>query len=369
MRRLESAFREMETFRVKSKNFTYPVVTGKKAWCLLRDLPQGRYSSIFVLTERPLWRRWRTRFVEESGLARARALFVPSGEQSKSLQMLEKLGGELLLRGADRRSCLILFGGGVIGDLGAFLASVYMRGVDCIHIPTTLLAQVDSSVGGKTAVNLGEMKNLIGTFHPGRMVLSDPRVLTTLQWRSFRSGLYEVIKHAVLDGRFLFNLLESSIHTFRPATAGDLESVVARAVKVKVDIVNRDEREANQRMTLNLGHTIGHALEEATGYSRFVHGEAVGWGLLAAARLGRRLGLLPEKDSDRISALVRRLGPLPSIQDIPPGRILSLLPQDKKAIAGEIHWVIPEKIGKVRVMTGVPRSDVLAVLADIQEMK
>ncbi len=359
----------METFRVKSEKFTYPVVTGKESWRLFRDVPQGRYSSIFVVTERSLWRRWSKRFIEESGLRTAPALFVPSGEPSKSLQMLERLGGELLRKGADRRSCLVLFGGGVVGDLGAFLASVYMRGVDCIHVPTTLLAQVDSAVGGKTAVNLGEMKNLIGTFYPGRMVLSDPRVLSTLRWRDFRSGLYEVVKHAILDGRSLFKLLETSTHTLRPGAADALESIVARAVKVKVDIVNRDEREANERMTLNLGHTFGHALEEATDYSRFVHGEAVAWGLLAAARLGRRLGLLPATDSDQICALVRRLGPLPSIQDLPPAKILRLLPQDKKAVGGTIRWVIPEKIGKVRVVTGVPRCEVLAAFREIQAMK
>jgi 3-dehydroquinate synthase len=359
----------MHTFHVKSRDFTYPVIVGQGAWRALRDTGLDRYTSVFVLTERTLWKRWGKLFLSESGLEAAAPLFVPPGEASKSLSLLERLAGQLLQRGADRRSCLVLFGGGVIGDLGGFLASVYMRGIDCIHVPTTILAQVDSAVGGKTAVNLRTMKNLVGTFHPGRMVLSEPRVLTSLSPRNFRSGLYEVVKHAVLDGPALFEQLEEKVPFLRPESIEALRPILPPAVRVKIDIVNCDERETEHRTLLNLGHTFGHALEEATGYSRFVHGEAVGWGLLAIVRLAQHLGVLRPAEGERIAGLVRRLGPLPAIRDIPPGKILRLLPQDKKNVGGQIRWVVPQRIGDVHVLTDVPPKAVAAALRDIQNLE
>jgi 3-dehydroquinate synthase len=358
----------MQTFKVSSKDFSYPVVIGRGAWQALRTADSAQYTSIFVLTEGGIWRRWGKLFLKESGLGAVATLFVPSGEASKSIRVLERLAGQLLKRGADRRSCLVLFGGGVIGDLGAFLASVYMRGIDCVQVPTTILAQVDSAIGGKTALNLGQMKNLIGSFHPGRKVLSDPRVLSSLKPRDFRSGLYEVVKHAVLQGATLFRHLEDCIDSLHPDHLEGLEQILASAVKVKVDVVNRDERETDLRFVLNLGHTFGHALEEATGYRRFVHGEAVGWGLLAVVRLGQHLGMLAPREGARISTLIRRLGPLPPVRDISLAKILRLLPQDKKTVGGKIHWVVPESIGKVRVMTDVPPSAVAASFRDIQRM-
>ncbi|HLI30294.1 MAG TPA: 3-dehydroquinate synthase [Terriglobia bacterium] len=359
----------MQIFRVRSKDFTYQVVAGQGAWRALREFPIGRYSSAFVVSEEALWRRWKREFLKEAGLhSKLETLLVPPGERSKSIRELEKLAGELLRRGADRRSLLVLFGGGVIGDLGGFLASVYMRGVDCVHVPTTLLAQVDSSVGGKTAVNLGAMKNLLGTFYPARLVLSEPRVLSSMRERDFRSGLYEVVKHAILDGPKLFGQLEGSVDSLRPGSADQIEPVLARAVKVKVDVVNHDEREAGLRAVLNLGHTFGHAIEEATHYRRFLHGEAVGWGLLAASRLSQRLGLLETSEGERIEGLILRLGPLPPVRDIAFNRILRLLPQDKKAVGGKVHWVAPEKIGKVRILENVPTRLVAAAWQDVQRM-
>ncbi|MGH9444350.1 MAG: 3-dehydroquinate synthase family protein, partial [Terriglobia bacterium] len=193
-------------------------------------------------------------------------------------------------------------------------------------------------------------------------------VLGSLGHRDFRSGLYEVVKHAVLEGPALFQQLETGIALLAPGNIDALESVLPRAVKVKVDVVNRDERERSLRLTLNLGHTFGHALEEATHYRRFLHGEAVGWGLLAVVRLGERLRLLAPEEAARITGLVRQLGPLPSIRDLSASRVLRLLPQDKKSVGGNIQWVIPERIGKVRVVSDVPRSAVAAAFRDIQEM-
>ena len=281
--------------------------------------------------------------------------------------MAEQVAAELLRRGADRRSLLIAFGGGVAGDLGGFVASTYMRGIDYLQVPTTVVAQVDSSIGGKTAVNVGAMKNLVGTFYPPRLVLADPLVLGSLPERVFRSGFYEVAKHAVLSGPSLFALLEKEVAALRPASSASLEGILARAAKVKVDVVNQDEQEASLRRVLNLGHTFGHALEEATGYSRLLHGEAVGWGLLCAARLGVLLGMLDTAEAERISRLVRSISPLPSIRDLVPAKILRLLPRDKKTVGGHLHWVVPERIGKVRIVPDVPLDVVAAAIRSVQQ--
>lgn len=280
--------------------------------------------------------------------------------------MFEKVAAALLKRGADRRSLLIAFGGGVVGDLGGFVASTYMRGIDYIQVPTTVVAQVDSSIGGKTAVNVGEMKNLVGTISPPRLVLADPLVLGSLPERAFRTGFYEVVKHAILSGPSLFALLEKEVANLEPANTALLERILPTAVKVKVDVVNHDEHEEDLRRVLNLGHTFGHALEEATGYRRLLHGEAVGWGLLCAARLGVLLEMLDAGEAQRIAALVRCVSPLPSISDLAPAKILGLLARDKKTVGGHTHWVVPERIGKVKIVPDVPVDIAAAALRSVQ---
>src|SRR5689334_20711471 len=296
---------EMRRLRVKSRDFDYDVVAGRGAWNAFQRFPHRSYSSIFVLTERSLWKRWGRDFLQAARLIAPREIFVPSGENSKSIRMAEQVTATLLKKGADRRSLLIAFGGGVVGDLGGFVASTYMRGIHYVQAPTTVVAQVDSAIGGKTAVNVGAMKNLIGTFAPPRLVVADPVVLKTLPVRAYLSGFYEVAKHTVLSGPGLFSLMEKAAGRLRPGLDGTLDTLLVRAAQVKVDIVNRDEREADLRRLLNLGHTFGHALEEATGYRRFLHGEAVGWGLLCAARLGVLLNMLDLREAERISELVR----------------------------------------------------------------
>lgn len=357
----------MRRLRVEAQNGSYDVVVGRGAWRALRPLARAGYSSIFVLTERRLWRRWGTRFIGESGLAKAKLLFVPPGEASKSLKRVEEVAAELLERGADRRSLVIAFGGGVVGDLGGFVASTYMRGIDFVQAPTTVVGQVDSAVGGKTGVNLGAMKNLVGTFAPPRLVVADPVVLGSMRARAFRSGLYEVVKHAILVGDPFFSELERKLDALRADDVKTLAAVLERAVAVKVDVVSRDEREVDLRQVLNLGHTFGHALEEATRYRRFMHGEAVGWGLIAATHLARRAGVLARGgDEARIIELVRRVGPLPSVSDLAPKAILKLLPRDKKAVGGRVRWVLPERVGKVRVVEDVPPQLVASAWRDVQ---
>jgi 3-dehydroquinate synthase len=241
-----------------------------------------------------------------------------------------------------------------------------MRGIDYVQAPTTVLAQVDSALGGKTAVNVGAMKNLVGTFYAPRVVVSDPAVLASLPPRAFQSGVYEAVKHAILSGPALFGWLEGKVTELRMGDTPLLEALVARAAKVKIDIVSRDEHEAGLRRVLNLGHTFGHALEEATRYRRFMHGEAVGWGMLMVTRLAELLGVLDPAVGKRIAHLVRAVGPLPRIRGISQIRVLGLLPRDKKAVGGKIHWVLPESIGKVRVTPDVPDRVVVTAYRDVQ---
>lgn len=356
----------MWRLRVSSRSFPYDVVVGRGAWRALRGFLRKPYTSVFVLTERGLWNRWGRAFRRESALENPTRVLVAAGESSKNLKTVERVAAQLLARGADRRSLLIAFGGGVVGDLGGFVASTYMRGIDYVQVPTTVVAQVDSAIGGKTGVDVGAMKNLVGTFYPPRLVLADPVVLSSLGERAFRSGLYEVIKHAILAGSPLFAQLEKKLELLRAQKLKTLGPILARAASVKVEVVSRDEREAGLRRVLNLGHTFGHALEEATHYRRFLHGEAVGWGMLAAFRLAERLELLPAAESERMARLVRRVGLLPSIQDLDGQKILSLLPRDKKAVGGRIHWVLPERIGKVKIVADVPSRIVAAALRDVQ---
>jgi 3-dehydroquinate synthase len=354
----------MKRLRVKSGAGEYQVIVGRGAWKSLTRL-KG-YTSVFVLTEKGLWKRWGNQFTRDAGWTSLRPIFVPSGESSKSLTIVEQVSAALLERGADRRSLLVAFGGGVVGDLGGFVASTYMRGIDCIQAPTTVVAQVDSSIGGKTAVNIRAMKNLVGTFYPPRLVVSEPAVLASLSGRAFQSGLYEVVKHAMLSGPSLFRLLESKVAGLEPGDTSLLETIVARAAQVKVEVVSSDEREGGLRRVLNLGHTYGHALEEATGYRRFLHGEAVAWGLLLVIRLAELLGVLEPTTGKRMVNLVSQVGPLPLINDIRAERILRLLPRDKKAVGGRIHWVLPEGVGKVRVTPDVPDAAVAAAFRDVQ---
>ena len=355
----------MRRLRVRSSSGEYAVHVGAGAWRALRQL-EG-YSSRFVLTESGLWKRWGRKFAREADWGPINPVLIPSGETSKSLAMAGRVAGVLLERGADRRSLLVALGGGVVGDLGGFLASTYMRGIDCVQAPTTVLAQVDSAIGGKTAVNVLAMKNLVGTFCPPKLVVSEPSVLASLPPRAFQSGLQEVIKHAILSGPAFFGFLEKRLPGLGAGHGNRLEPVIARAAQVKVDVVSRDEREAGLRRVLNLGHTYGHALEEVTGYRRFLHGEAVGWGLLLIARLAELVGCLDVHDGRRIASLILRSSHLPPIRDLRWDRIQALLPRDKKAVGGKIHWVMPESIGHVRVTPDVPADAVAAAFRDVQQ--
>ena len=359
----------MKTLRVRAKSNSYNVIVGRGSWRALGTLDRAQYTTVFVLTEKGLWEKWGGAFERATRWKDLRTIIVPSGETSKSMRSAERVAGSLLAQGADRRSLLIAFGGGVIGDLGGFVASTYMRGIDYVQVPTTVVAQVDSAIGGKTAVNVGAMKNLVGTFAPPRLVLADPSVLATLDERTFRSGLYEVIKHAVISGLSLFRRLEEDLDKLVPSNARNIGPVLAQAAQVKVNVVSRDEREAGLRRVLNLGHTFGHALEEITHYRRFLHGEAVAWGMLAVTTLAARAGLIKPAEALRIKTLIFRVGKLPPIRDLRVEKVMALLLRDKKSVGGRIHWVLPERIGRIKISADISFEDAANAFREVQQTR
>lgn len=292
---------------------------------------------------------------------------MTDGETSKRLGAVEKLAEKMVALGADRRSIVIALGGGVVGDVAGFLASIFMRSVPVIQVPTTLVAQVDSAIGGKTGVNLASGKNLIGTFHQPLAVLVDPDVLSTLPDREYRAGLFEAMKYGVIRNPQIFELMESQRDALLQRDNDLLERLIVECVKVKADVVSADEREGGERRILNFGHTIGHALESATEYKHFLHGEAVGWGMVAAASIGKSLSVTNPETANRIIAMVLAYGLLPEV-DIDGRRVLQLLQSDKKTMAGVPHFVLATAIGKVDVINTVPESAVIEAVAEITRL-
>ncbi len=273
---------------------------------------------------------------------------MDDGETAKNLSTVELACRELVRAGADRRALVVAVGGGVVGDVAGFVAASYARGISLIHIPTTVVAQVDSAIGGKTGVNLPEGKNLIGAFYPPKAVLADPELLRTLPPREFRSGIYEVIKYGVIGDPKLFGFLEQKIERVLRRDRAALEFVIERSIAQKARVVSEDERESGLREILNFGHTFAHALESVTRYKKYLHGEAVGWGMVAAARLAVEKGMLSSQDEERIAALIGCVGPLPAWPTIPPARLIAAMQADKKTRAGKLRFVLPERIGRVR---------------------
>jgi 3-dehydroquinate synthase len=299
----------------------------------------------------------------------ARPIILEPGEQTKSFAGLEKLSSALLQSGVDRGGLVVALGGGVIGDLAGFASGVLKRGVDFAQIPTTLLAQVDSSVGGKTAINTAEGKNLIGMFHQPRIVIADIAVLSTLPRRELLAGYAEVAKYGALGDAEFFGWLEANAAAALKGDPKALEYAVAHSCKMKATIVARDERESGERALLNLGHTFGHALEAATGYSgRLLHGEGVAIGMALAFRLSERLGLSPAADTARIEKHLKTVGLPASIADIRGPRasaetLIGHMMHDKKVADGKLTFVLVKGLGRAFVTRDVPLEVMKAVLA------
>jgi len=274
-------------------------------------------------------------------------VILPDGEQFKTLDSISLIYEHLLGFGLDRSSALIALGGGVVGDMTGFAAATFMRGIPFVQVPTTLLAQVDSSVGGKTGVNLTGGKNMVGAFYQPRCVLIDPMTLHTLPERELRAGFAEVIKYGIINDPDFFAWLESSLEAVMRLDADALVQVIMRCCTIKADIASKDEREQGVRAYLNYGHTLGHAIETLTGYASFLHGEAVAIGMCAAARLALRLGLCPEADVRRIEALVQAAGLPVAAPAFPAGDYLAAMLKDKKKTGSTINFVLPHRIGEV----------------------
>ena len=287
---------------------------------------------------------------------------VPDGERFKSRATLETLYDACREARLGRDGLVVAFGGGVTGDLAGYAAATWMRGVDWVAIPTTLLSMVDSSIGGKVGINHAGGKNLIGAFHQPRAVVIDPAFLATLPPRQLRSGAYELLKYAILDDRALFDALRRAPEGLRAFDRVELENAIATACRIKAAIVEKDEREAGPRRVLNLGHTVGHALEAATRYRRFTHGEAVGWGLVGEAWIAHHRGLLAEADWNAIASAADHVGKRPRVSDVEPVRVLEALGHDKKSKAGRAVFVLPTAIGRVVVREDVTRPEIVRAL-------
>ncbi len=312
-------------------------------------------GKVFIVTTRDVWNLHGARL---EALA-ATPLFFPGGESRKRLSEVEALADQMAEAGADRSSLVIGFGGGIVTDLAGFLAASFMRGVPVIQVPTTLLAQVDAAVGGKTGVNLVSGKNLFGAFHQPLVVLIDPAVTRTLPAREYRAGLYEIIKCGVIRDPALFDLCETQAAGILKQDEALVDRVVADAVRIKCEVVTADEREGDLRRILNFGHTIGHALESETGYSRFLHGEAVAFGMHAATEVAVRVGVLDRACGDRIRSVVGAYGEIPSVAGIAAENLVARTRGDKKTVQGRVHYVLPVEIGQVKVMADVPDDLVL----------
>jgi 3-dehydroquinate synthase len=289
-------------------------------------------------------------------------ILVPDGERFKQLATVSRIYDALVRVNADRASTLITFGGGVIGDMAGFAAATYLRGIALVHVPTTLLAQVDSAIGGKVGVNHPLGKNLIGAFYQPHAVIVDPAVLGTLPRREFRAGLYEVIKYGVTSSAALFDRIGRDRKAIFARDSEALAPIIAESCRIKAAVVAADEREAGARMILNFGHTAGHALEAVTKYRRYRHGEAVAYGMLVAAQLARARGALAERDRQALADLVASLGPLPPIADIPATQIIQAIQHDKKMIAGRLHVVLPTTIGSATIVDDVTEKEMRGAL-------
>jgi 3-dehydroquinate synthase len=292
-------------------------------------------------------------------------ILLPAGEEAKTLEVARSGWESLLDAGCDRTSTVVALGGGAVGDLAGFVAATYMRGINFVQIPTTLLAQVDASIGGKTAIDHPRAKNLIGAFHQPRLVLVDPAVLATLPELEFRSGLAEVIKHGIVLDAEYFADLESCLPELLRRDLVTLTRIVAGSCRIKAEVVERDEREAELRHVLNYGHTIGHALEAVTRFGRWAHGEAVSLGMVAEARIAERLGIATDHTTERQVQLLRAVGLPVSGLEVVPADVLEALRRDKKSRDGRVPFVFAPEIGSFRLVFDVPPATVLETLEEL----
>lgn len=360
----------MNRIPVNTSSRTYDVLIGHE---LLREagshiravLPQARRC--FVVTTPVVRKHWATIVTEALIKEDFEPVFLDmeDGERAKALRSVEELAAKMMAKQADRHSVVCALGGGVVGDVAGFLASIFMRGIPLVQMPTTFLAQVDSSIGGKTGVNLRVGKNLIGTFYQPWLVLADPGVFSTLPEREFRSGLYESMKCGIIRRPDLFDRMEGERQSIVERDPEILEWLITESVRVKAEVVAADEKESGERRILNFGHTIAHALEAETNYRCFLHGEAVAWGMIAATMIAAGLQKTDSGTAQRIISSVLAYAPLPKVE-VNARKTANRIKGDKKTIHGVTHFILPREIGKVEIVSDVPER---AVLHAIDELK
>jgi 3-dehydroquinate synthase len=349
----------MPSFTVTTTASRYDAIVENGALSRLAEFIPARAGRIFVVTTPDVWQLHGGAFASGMGKHSFQTLFFPGGEANKRLTSVEVLAEEMLDKGGDRASVVIGFGGGIVTDLAGFLAAIFMRGVPFLSVPTTLLAQVDAGVGGKTGANLTSGKNLIGAFHQPLAVLSDTSVLATLPERELRAGLFEVLKCGIIRSEPLFRTMTGHSRLVLDRDPATLETLIAESVRIKCEVVSSDEKEMGVRKILNFGHTIGHAIEAETHYSRFLHGEAVGLGMKAAAWLSQLAGKLDQSTAREIVGAVELYGPIPSAADLAPERLLARLAKDKKTIRGSVHFVLATRIGATEIVSDLESGMVL----------
>lgn len=352
----------MDPVMVRLGDRSYKILVGKSLSKLPAEIKKLRLGTDAAIVTNPrvksLFGKGAAAALEKAGL-RTKFLLIPDSERAKSLSEATKLLAALSdMDGKGRRLCVVALGGGVVGDLAGFAASAYKRGTPYIQIPTTLLAQVDSSIGGKVAVDLPEGKNLVGAFYQPRLVFIDISFLKGLSARDFTSGLAEVVKYAVIKDKALFGLLGRERAKILRRDSGVLSKMVKTCAAIKASIVSKDEKEKKSlRTILNYGHTIGHAIETAWGYSNtYSHGEAIAIGMIAAARISNRLGHLADKDLNKIESAISSLGLPVRLRKTSVARIMNSLSFDKKFIHGVNRFVLPVRIGKVIVRENIPEA-------------
>ena len=348
--------------RTSSGRYTIEIATGSSRRLRAALDALGLPARRFIVSNQTVWR-----FHGEhlQGVTAEDPILIPDGERFKHLATVGRIYDALIRASADRSSAIVAIGGGVTGDIAGFAAATYLRGIPVVHVPTTLLAQVDSAVGGKVGVNHSMGKNLIGAFHPPAAVIVDPALLATLPRREFRAGLYEVIKYGVIASRSLFDRTAGDLTALFAREPSALLPIVSESCRIKARIVEADERETGIRRTLTFGHTAGHAFEAVTKYRRFRHGEAVAYGMLAAAELAAARGVFPAADRDTLTAHIMQMGPLPPVSDLSAAEIVEATKRDKKVIAGRLHYVLPTSIGSATTVPDVTPEELTQALLAI----
>jgi 3-dehydroquinate synthase len=352
----------MPSFRVETPGHCYSAIVERGAAGRVPEFLPAKRGKVFVVSTEDVWQHQGGTLAQSLKSIPHEILHLPGGEENKRLGPVEVLAEQMVQLGGDRSSVVIAFGGGIVNDMAGFLAAIFMRGIPVIQVPTTLLAQVDASIGGKTGVNLECGKNLVGSFHQPIAVLIDPILTDTLPEREYRAGLWEIVKAGIIRESGLFEFLADHNADVLARRSDAVDRIIADSVRMKCEVVSGDERETDSRRMLNFGHTFGHALEAETEYRRFLHGEAVAFGMRAGVWLGEHTGHVSAEDAVEMLELIELYGPIPPLTGISAENLAARLVHDKKTVQGKVHFVVPERIGQVKVISGVDERLVLEAI-------